>query len=273
MYQSLHRRFDSWIKTVETGGTLSQDQLRNIEKLCYDAKPVLAQPASPSEKPPQKPPLWYDYYQQFANSCSQLKNMLLANPLYAGIDAARLDCLILPEKVRLKNGRVYTRDVDVILKWASEVIDSAKDKLINDRSDRMREVNYVDDDVDDDTNEYVVARCKNPLKFDELKPTITWIRHRLVILHERIKKKRLLIRKCRDRDIIEDELVALKPLKDEFAVLKVDLEKLMLASDAHEEFERTHPKLLSAKALIANTVRLRVTFISSYDTERPSRSV
>ena len=257
MGRVLHEKISSWVKTVETGGTISRVQLGIIEKLCCDTKPALAQPASPSEKPLQKPPLWHESYQQFADICSQLKSMLLANSLYEGIDAARLDCLLLPEKVRLENGRAYTRDVDVILKRASEVVDSAEAKLVKVRSDRMHAVNYY--------GKSTHARFTNLLKYDQLKPTVTRVRHLLVKLHQHIEKKRLLIRKCRDRDIIEDELAALKLLKNEFAVKKVDLKELSLASDAHEEFERTHPKILSAKTLIVNTVRLRDDFVSSYD--------
>ena len=169
-------------------------------------------------------------YDAFREACRQLAGEL---PSYLGADASGL-----------------TADpihVDLLDELPATIAD-AKRELARARTLAMRAVNADRDE---------------PLEPEDVRLALALVQQRLAAIAAHIDKKRLQIRALIDRDLIEDELAALRQIKNEFAALRADLKELQTAADACDVYDGRLPELLRAEACLAAAKQRRGEFVAA----------
>ena len=218
------RAIDESIRAAEAGEPLSLETLLNIERLYRAACTPNALNAL--NAPPNSSKRAYD---AFREACRQLAGEL---PSYLGADASGL-----------------TADpihVDLLDELPATIAD-AKRELARARTLAMRAVNADRDE---------------PLEPEDVRLALALVQQRLAAIAAHIDKKRLQIRALIDRDLIEDELAALRQIKNEFAALRADLKELQTAADACDVYNCRLPELLRAEACLAAAKQRRGEFIA-----------
>ena len=194
------------------------------------APPAISAPISPPTAPPIAPPnLSKKAYDAFREACRQLAGEL---PSYLGADASGLTA----EPIQF----------DLLDELPAAIAD-AKRELTRARTLAMRAVNADRDE---------------PLEPEDVRLALALVQQRLAAIAAHIDKKRLQIRALIDRDIIEDELAALRQTKNEFAALRADLKELQTAADACDVYNCRLPELLRAEACLAAAKQRRGEFIA-----------
>ena len=234
------RAIDESIRAAEAGEPLSLEALLNIERLyraactppvppvplCVPPVPLCVPPqyaTQPDQVAPKKA------YDDFREACRQLKAEL---PSYLGADTSGLTA----DPV----------DSDLLDELPAAIAD-AKRELTRARTLAMRAANADRDE---------------PLEPEDVRLALALVQQRLAAIAAHIDKKRLQIRALIDRDIIEDELAALRQIKNEFAALRADLKELQTAADSCDLYDCRLPELLRAEARLASAKQRRSEFIA-----------